>query len=381
MNKTRINLSLAHPSGKELQYISEVIDSNWITTTGPQIKQFEKELELFLHTEKPVVALNSGTSALHLALISLHVEPGDEIICQDITFVASVNPIRYVGAYPVLVDSEKETWNLSPELMEEVIIDRIKKTGKKPKAIIPVDLYGMPARLPEIIRIADKYDIPVLEDSAESLGAYILEGKEKKFCSTFGYCGLLSFNGNKIITTSGGGGLVCNDVAQAGYLRFLSGQAKDTTSYYSHSEIGYNYNMSNVCAAIGLAQMEVLQQHVDRRREINQLYRSELSLVPGLEFQNEPEGYFSNYWLTCVLFENAEICRAVRLFLEKENIESKPLWTPMHLQPIYNEATYYGSHFGEQIFARGLCLPSSSILTNEDIIRVCESIKKCLKIK
>jgi dTDP-4-amino-4,6-dideoxygalactose transaminase len=262
--------------------------------------------------------------------------------------------------------------------MEEAIVDRIKKTGKPPKAIVSVDLYGMPAALPEICRIADQYGIPVLEDAAEALGAYILVEGKKKYCSTFGHCGYLSFNGNKIITTSGGGALVCKDETQADQIRFLSGQAKDPAPYYQHSQVGYNYNLSNLCAAVGLAQMEVLQEHVDRRREIHFLYRSELSSIPGLEFQNESPHSFSNYWLTCILLENYAIRESVRKSLELENIESRPLWKPMHLQPVFEEFPYYGTIFGESIFERGLCLPSGSILHNDDILNVCETIKKCL---
>ena len=294
MERTKIYLSLAHPSGKEKQYVSEAIDSNWLTTAGPHITRFEKALESYLDTRKPAVLLNSGTSALHLALIDLGIESGDEIICQDLTFVASVNPIKYMRANPVFVDSEKDTWNLSPDFLEEAIVNRVKKTGRKPKAIITVDLYGMPSRLPEIEQIAAHYEIPLIEDAAEALGAYVETAGQRKFCSTFGDCGYLSFNGNKVITASSGGALICRDEAQAGRVRFLSGQAKDSAPHYQHSQVGYNYNLSNICAAIGLAQMEVLQKYIDRRREIHFLYRSELATFPELEFQNEPQHYFSN---------------------------------------------------------------------------------------
>ena len=379
MEKPQIYLSIAHPSGKEIQYLSEAIDSNWITTTGPQIVRFEKALESYLDTPRPVVTLNSGTSALHLALIDLGIEPGDEIICQDLTFVATINPVKYVRAIPILVDSEKDTWNISPDLLEEAIIDRIKKTGKKPKAIIAVDLYGMPARLPEITQIAANYEIPLIEDAAESLGSYIEINKEKKFCSTFGDCGYLSFNGNKIITASTGGALICRDEAQAAHIRFLSGQAKDSAPHYQHSQLGYNYNLSNICAAVGLAQMEVLQKHVDRRREIHFCYRTELAMCQELKFQHERADYFSNYWLTCILFPREDLRDAVKRHLEMNRIESRPIWKPMHLQPLYEDLPYYGTKFGEDLFRRGLCLPSSSILGDDDIINIAALINNYLK--
>jgi len=372
-----IYLSIAHPSGKEKQYISEAIDSNWITTAGPQIVRFEKVLESYLDTSKPVVALSSGTAALHLALIESGIEPGDEIICQDLTFIATINPVKYVRAIPVLVDSEKDTWNISPDLLEEAITDRMKKTGKKPKAIIAVDLYGMPSRLPEIMQIAARYGIPLIEDAAESLGSYIKIDNQKKYCATFGDCGYLSFNGNKVITASTGGALICRDEAQAAQIRFLSGQAKDPAPHYQHSQLGYNYNLSNICAAIGLAQMEVLQTYVDRRREINFLYRSEWSMFPELEFQNEPTDYFSNYWLTCVLFPSETLRDKVKKHLEMNGIESRPVWKPMHLQPLYKDSPCYGTNFGEHLFTKGLCLPSSSILKDDDIINISKRIKEC----
>jgi dTDP-4-amino-4,6-dideoxygalactose transaminase len=376
--KYNIYLSIAHPSGNEKQYISEAIDSNWITTVGPQIDRFEKALELYLDTPKSVVTLSSGTAALHLALIDLGIEPGDEIICQDLTFVATVNPVKYMRANPILVDSEKDTWNISPDLLEEAIVDRIKKTGKKPKAIIAVDLYGMPARLPEITQIAANYEIPLIEDAAESLGSCIIINNQKKFCSTFGDCGYLSFNGNKIITASTGGALICRDETQATCIRFLSGQAKDSAPHYQHSQLGYNYNLSNICAAVGLAQMEVLQKYVDRRREIHFCYRSELAMHPELEFQTEPPLYFSNYWLTCVLFPNETLRDTVKKHLEINRIESRPVWKPMHLQPLYENSPYYGVKFGELLFTRGLCLPSSSILKDEGIKHIAALITDCL---
>ena len=377
MTESQIYLSIAHPSGKEKQYISEAIDSNWITTAGPQITLFEKSLESYLDTRKPVVALSSGTAALHLALIELGIESDDEIICQDLTFVATINPVKYVNAIPILVDSEKDTWNISPEFLEEAITDRIKKTSKKPKAIIAVDLFGMPARLPEIMQIADNYEIPLIEDAAEALGSYIIVDNKKKFCSTFGDNGYFSFNGNKIITASTGGALICRNDEQAANIRFLSGQAKDPAPHYQHSQLGYNYNLSNICAALGLAQMEVLQEHVDRRREINLLYRSGLAEYPDIEFQNEPDDYFSNYWLTCILFPSETIRDAVKKHLEMNRIESRPIWKPMHLQPLYKDSPYYGTKFGEHLFTRGLCLPSSSFLTDDNIMNISNLIKDC----
>jgi len=381
MGKTKIYLSIAQPSGKEKQYISEAIDSNWITTAGPQIIRFEKSLEIYLETSRPVVVLSSGTAALHLALIDLGIEPDDEIICQDLTFIATINPVKYLRANPVLVDSEKDTWNISPDLLEETIKDRLKRTGKKPKAIIVVDLYGMPARLPEITRIAAEYEIPVIEDAAEALGSFITINNQKQFCSTFGICGYLSFNGNKIITASTGGALICRDQAQADRIRFLSGQAKDTAPHYQHSQLGYNYNLSNICAAIGLAQMEVLQQYVERRRKIHTLYRSQLAMHSEIKFQNEPTDFFSNYWLTCVLFPNESIREAVKKHLEINGIESRPLWKPMHLQPLYKDAPYYGTKFGESLFSKGLCLPSSSILNDDEVIHIAALIKECIEKK
>jgi len=375
----KIYLSIAHPSGKEIQYISEAIDSNWMTTVGPQIVRFEKKLESYLRTDKPVVSLNSGTAALHLALIELGIKPGDEIICQDLTFVATINPVKYVGAIPVLVDSEKDTWNINPDLLEEAIKDRIKETGKKPKAIIVVDLYGMPARLPEVMKIAANYEIPLIEDAAEALGSHILVGNQKEFCSTFGDCGYLSFNGNKIITASTGGALICRNDKQAANIRFLSGQAKDSAPHYQHSQLGYNYNLSNICAALGLAQMDVLQQYVDRRREINSMYRSELAMFPELEFQNEPDNYFSNYWLTCILFPNEVIRDSVKKHLEINGVESRPVWKPMHLQPLYKDSSFYGTKFGENLFMRGLCFTSSSILKDNDIAYTADLVKDYLK--
>lgn len=380
MTKPRIHLSIAHPTGKEEQFISEALKSNWITTQGPQVVQFEKELKAYLGIDNPIVLVNSGTAAIHLGLIELGVQPGDDVICQDLTFVASVNPVQYLGANPIFVDSEKDTWNISPEFLETAIVERIKKTGKTPKAIVPVNLYGMPALWPEILQIAEKYSIPVLEDAAEALGSHILINGEKKFCSTLGYTGVISFNGNKVITTAGGGALVCPNEEFAQHIRHIASQARDKVPFYQHSELGYNYNLSNISAALGIAQIENLQKYVDRRRKIHFLYRSELSVVPGIEFQNEREGTFSNYWLTCILFESYETREAVRKYLEAKNIESRPLWNPMHLQPFYKDYAFFGTNVGESLFQRGLCLPSGSILDDEDVLRVCSLIKKCLNI-
>ncbi len=378
MEKYWIHLSKACITGKEKELIADAIDSGWMTTLGPQVDEFEKQLALAIRTTHPVVALNSGTAAIHLGLKQLGVGPGDEVICQDLTFVASVNPVRYLGADPVLIDSESDTWNMSPLLLKEAIEDRFRKTGKYPKAIIPVDLYGMPANMKEINKIAQKYKIPVLEDAAEALGAYVynLNGK-KDYCGTLGKYSCLSFNGNKIITTTGGGALVCPDNLDAGRIRFFATQARDEAPYYQHSQMGYNYRLSNVCAAIGLAQLDVLQVFVNRRRSIHFLYKKELQGT-GLRFQDEPQGFCSNYWLTCVLFKDSETREKVRIYLENNGIESRPVWKPMHLQPLYEHVPFYGDKCSESLFDKGLCLPSGAYLTDEEIKKVCHLMKESL---
>ena len=372
----RIWLSLAHMGGKEQDFIQEAFDTNWVVPLGPNVDGFEKELENYLGEDKHIVALSAGTAAIHLGLVQLGVTQGDEVICQSFTFSASANPIAYQGAKPVFVGSEPETWNMSPRLLREAIEDRIAKTGKKPKAIIPVHLYGMPARMDAILTIADEYGIPVLEDAAEALGA---EYKGQK-CGTFGEFACLSFNGNKMITTSGGGALVCRTEKEAKRTKFFATQARDNAPHYQHSHIGYNYRMSNICAGIGRGQMYVLEEHIARRREINRLYRLLLQDVPGIAFHTNPdEDFESNYWLTCIVVnpDEAGFTREdLRLRMERENIETRPLWKPMHLQPVFACCPYYGDNTEGRLFDDGLCLPSGPILTDEDIQRVVDVIKK-----
>ena len=344
-----------------------------LTPTGPNVNAFEKALRDFLieNGEKQVVALSAGTAALHLGLILLGVGEGDEVICQSFTFSASANPIAYQRATPVFVDSEKDTWNMDPVLLEEAIKDRLEKTGRLPKVIIPVHLYGMPGKLDEILEVAKRYDIPVLEDSAEALGS---EYKGQK-CGTFGEFGALSFNGNKIITTSGGGALVCPSEERAKRALFYATQAREQAPHYQHEKIGYNYRMSNICAGIGRGQMFVLEDHVARRREIHDLYVKLLGGVKGVKVMCQPEGgdFDSNYWLTCITVEPMEAGftrEDVRLALDADNIESRPLWKPMHLQPVFKDAPFYGNGTSERLFEIGLCLPSGPMLTDEDIERV-----------
>lgn len=383
MNKNRIWLSLAHMGGQEQRFIQEAFDTNWVVPLGPNVDGFEKDLEQFLGKTKHVVALSAGTAAIHLALIQLGVEPGDEVICQSFTFSASANPIKYLGADPVFVDSEPKTWNMSPELLRVAIEDRITKTGKKPKAIIPVHLYGMPAKMDEIMAIANEHGIPVLEDAAEALGT---EFKGQK-CGTFGEFACLSFNGNKMITTSGGGALVCSTKKEADFTKHLATQARDQAPHYQHSRIGYNYRLSNICAGIGRGQMMVLDEHVEARRSINRKYRELLTEIPGLSFQSNPSSDFnSNMWLTCIVVDPAIAGftrEELRLAMEQENIETRPLWKPMHLQPVFANAPFYGdeSSVSENLFDRGLCLPSHPNLTDEDLKRVVNIITKLSTIE
>ena len=375
--KSRIWLSLAHMSGREQEFIQEAFDTNWVVPLGPNVNAFEKSLRDFLieNEEMRVVALSAGTAALHLGLILLGVQPGDEVICQSFTFAASANPIAYLEATPVFVDSEKETWNMDPVLLEEAIKDRLEKTGKLPKAIIPVHLYGMPVKMDEVMEVANRYGIPVLEDSAEALGS---EYKGRK-CGTFGEYGVLSFNGNKMITTSGGGALICPNEEKAKRALFYATQAREQAPHYQHEKIGYNYRMSNICAGIGRGQMFVLDEHVARRRAIHDLYMTLLAGVKGVKVMCQPEGegFNSNYWLTCITVEPEEAGftrEDVRLALDEENIESRPLWKPMHLQPVFKDAPYYGNGTSERLFEIGLCLPSGPTLTDEDVKRVVKVI-------
>lgn len=382
--KDRIWLSLAHMGGREQEFIQEAFDTNWVVPLGPNVNAFEKSLRDFLIENKAidsegkrVVALSAGTAALHLGLILLGVGEGDEVICQSFTFSASANPIAYQGATPVFVDSEKDTWNMDPVLLEEAIKDRLVKTGRLPKAIIPVHLYGMPGKLDEILEIAGRYNIPVLEDSAEALGS---EYKGRK-CGTFGEYAALSFNGNKIITTSGGGALVCPNEERARRALFYATQAREQAPHYQHEKIGYNYRMSNICAGIGRGQMFVLKEHVARRREIHDLYVELLDGIKGVKVMCQPEGegFNSNYWLTCITVEPEEAGftrEDVRLALDEDNIESRPLWKPMHLQPVFKEAPFYGNGTSERLFEIGLCLPSGPTLTNEDVGRVVQVVRR-----
>ena len=384
--KSRIWLSLAHMGGREQEFIQEAFDTNWVVPLGPNVNAFEEFLQEFLtgdkKKDKRVVALSAGTAALHLGLILLGVGEGDEVICQSFTFSASANPIAYQGATPVFVDSEGDTWNMDPELLEVAIKDRLEKTGRLPKAIIPVHLYGMPGRMDEIMEVANRYGIPVLEDSAEALGS---EYKGRK-CGTFGEFAALSFNGNKMITTSGGGALVCPCEERAKRALFYATQAREQAPHYQHEKIGYNYRMSNICAGIGRGQMFVLEEHVARRREIHDLYVRLLDGVKGVKVMCQPEGgdFNSNYWLTCITVEPevAGFTREdVRLALDADNIESRPLWKPMHLQPVFKNAPFYGNGTSERLFEIGLCLPSGPTLTNQDVERVVQVVKQLADFK
>jgi dTDP-4-amino-4,6-dideoxygalactose transaminase len=374
----KIWLSSPHMGGGEQKFVQEAFDTNWVAPLGPNVNGFEKDLEKYVASDVHVAALSSGTAALHLALIMLGVGAGDEVICQSMTFSASANPIAYLGATPVFVDSEQDTWNMSPEFLENAITDRLNK-GKKPKAIIPVHLYGMPAKMDEINAIANRYDIPVLEDAAEALGSHIND----VMCGAFGKMACLSFNGNKIITTSGGGALVSQQVEFKDKAVFLATQARDSAPHYQHSHIGYNYRMSNIVAGIGRGQMEVLDKHIQRRRENFQYYINELSNFENIAFLEEPKGYFSNRWLSCITVKpsNGFDREIIRLALDAENIESRPLWKPMHLQPIFSQSPFYGDGTAEKLFNEGLCLPSGSNLINKDLERVVSAIKVALGAK
>lgn len=367
--KSKIWLSSPHMGGKEKGYVQEAFDTNWVAPLGPNVNGLEADIANYLGNEVSVAALSSGTAALHLGLILLGVQPGDEVICQSMTFSASANPIKYLGATPVFVDSEKDTWNMSPYWLEEAIKDRMAK-GKKPKAIIPVHLYGMPVNMPAIMEIARRYEIPVLEDAAEALGSSI-NGQR---CGTFGDIAVLSFNGNKIITTSGGGALVSGNKKWVEHATFLATQARDAAPHYQHSEVGYNYRMSNICAGIGRGQMEVLAQRVSERRQMFSFYQEYFNDKKGIRLLAEPEGYFSNRWLSTILI-NPEVAKGLNRELlwaafDKENIESRPLWKPMHLQPVFSGTPFYGDGTSEFLFAHGLCLPSGSNTTEDDKQRI-----------
>jgi len=413
MTQKRILLCLAHMSGHEMKFIQEAFDTNWVVPLGPNVNGFEKDLEQYVGQNKRVVALSAGTAAVHLALIACGVGPGDEVIVQTFTFCASSHPITYLGATPVFVDSESETWNMSPELLEETIKDRIAKTGRKPKAIIPVYLYGMPGRIEELLDVASRYDIPVIEDAAEGFGSRY----NGQMVGTFGRFGVLSFNGNKMITTSGGGALVCPDEESYNRIMYFATQARESYPYYQHTEIGYNYRMSNICAGIGRGQMIILDEHIKHHQHIAELYREAFKQVDGIEFHDNPDVKMSsNFWLNTITIapdvkvkgqENAyktivkgavggaagvvhqaltahtdcepnDNVEAMRVCLDANNIESRPLWKPMHKQPVYKDAPAYINGVSESLFRQGLCLPSGPMVTDDDVARIVSTIKDSL---
>jgi len=376
MNNPKIWLSSPHIGGTEQNYIQEAFDANWVAPLGPNVNGLEQDLESYLGNQVQVGALSSGTAAIHLGLILLGVQAGDLVLCQSMTFSASANPILYQGATPIFIDSEKETWNLCPVALETSIKDCVAK-GKTPKAIIAVHLYGVPYQIEAVRTVADKYKIPILEDSAEALGSSYKGQK----CGSFGDIGVLSFNGNKIITTSGGGAIVTKTAAQKDKAIFYATQSRDNAPHYQHSEIGYNYRMSNICAGIGRGQMEVLDEHVTLRRQMHDFYVKLFESIEGVDVFSTPnDDYFANYWLSAITINEIKtkgITReTLRLALEAENIESRPLWKPMHLQPIFSNYPYYGTQVAETLFETGLCLPSGSNLTDNDRKRIAEVVKK-----
>ena len=410
----RIYLCLAHMSGAEMKYIQEAFDTNWVVPLGPNVNAFEEELKAFVGQDREVVALSAGTAAVHLALIACGVGPGDEVLVQSFTFCASSNPIRYLGATPVFVDSEPDSWNMDPQLLEQAIDDRISKTGRKPKAIIPVYLYGMPGRIDEIVAIGEKYGIPVIEDAAEGLGSRF----DGRVCGTFGRFGVLSFNGNKMITTSGGGALICPDAETKKEIMFYATQAREAYPYYQHEKIGYNYRMSNICAGIGRGQMTVLDEHIAHHRHVHDLYRELLDGVDGITLHSNPSGrYDSNYWLNTVTLdpdlkvrgeENAYKAavqgavggaagvtheavsvhtdcepntnvEAMRMGLDAAGIESRPLWKPMHRQPVFADCPAYLNGVSESLFKVGLCLPSGPCVSDDDVRYIVSELLKLRK--
>lgn len=413
MSQKRIYLCLAHMSGNEQRFIQEAFDTNWVVPLGPNVNGFEEDLKNFVDQNKEVVALASGTSAVHLALIACGVGPGDEVLVQSFTFCASSHPITYLGATPVFVDSERDTWNMDPVLLEEAIKDRIAKTGRKPKAIIPVYLYGMPAKIDEIMAVAEKYGIPVIEDAAEGFGSKF----DGQVCGTFGKYGVLSFNGNKMITTSGGGALICPDTEAKKEIMFYATQAREGYPYYQHEKIGYNYRMSNICAGIGRGQMTVADEHIAHHKHLYELYKELFKDVEGIELHENPsERYDSNFWLNTITVDpsvrvkgeenaykaaiqgavggaagvthessslhtdcepNANI-EAMRMGLDALGIEARPLWKPMHKQPIYKNAPAYVNGVSEELFKIGMCLPSGPCVTDEDAKYIVESIKSLI---
>ena len=408
--RERIYLCLAHMSGQEQKFIKEAFDTNWVVPLGPNVNGFEDDLKAFVGEDKEVVALASGTAAVHLALLACGVGPGDEVIVQTFTFCASSHPVTYLGAKPVFVDSEPDSWNMDPGLLEEAIKDRISRTGKKPKAIVPVYLYGMPTRIDEIMSIADRYGIPVVEDAAEGFGSRF----DGRVCGTFGRYGVLSFNGNKMITTSGGGALICPDADAKREIMYYATQAREAYPYYQHSHIGYNYRMSNICAGIGRGQMTVLEDHIAHHRHVCALYRELLENVDGISVHVNPSGrYDSNYWLNTIIIDpdlhvkgeehaygkpihgavggaagvthaaatlhtdcepNRNV-EALRLALDAAGVESRPLWKPMHRQPVYADNPAYVNGVSEALFAKGMCLPSGPYVTDDDVRYIVEQIR------
>ena len=379
MRNRRIYLCLARMSGEEQRYVEEAFATDWVAPLGPNVDAFEKELERYVGDNRHIAALSSGTAAVHLGLLLLGVGRGDDVICQSWTFAASANPVVYLGATPVFVDSETDTWNISPELLETAICDRIRITGRKPKAIVIVDMYGMPAKMDEIAEIARRYEIPVLEDAAEAMGSRY----DGRVCGTFGEYGVLSFNGNKMITTSGGGALVCPSEEMKKRTLFYATQAREPFPYYQHEVIGYNYRMSNICAGIGRGQMTVLDEHIAHHRRLAKLYAELFADTEGVEVHLNPsEKFDSNYWLNTILIDGAKSgtdCDTVRLHLESCNIESRPLWKPMHLQPVYKDAPRYVNGVSERLFPQGLCLPSGPRVSEEDVREIVNEIKRCIK--
>lgn len=414
MERKRIYLCLAHMSGKEQDFINEAFETNWVVPLGPNVNGFEEDLKQFVGQNKEVVALSAGTAAVHLALLNCGVGLGDEVIVQSFTFCASSHPITYLGATPVFVDSEKDTWNMDPQLLKEAIDDRIAKTGKKPKAIVPVYLYGMPAKMDEIMEVANEYNIPVIEDAAEGFGSKF----NGQICGTFGKYGVLSFNGNKMITTSGGGALICEDAEAKKEIMFYATQAREAYPYYQHEHIGYNYRLSNICAGIGRGQMTVAEDHIAHHKHIMELYREAFKDVKGVTLhQNPSERYESNFWLNTILldedlhvegeehaYETAiqgavggaagvthaanslhtacepnKNVEAMRMGLDAVGIESRPLWKPMHKQPVYAENPAYLNGVSEQLFKQGLCLPSGPMVTDEDVQYIVSQILKLIE--
>ena len=413
MERKRVYLCLAHMSGNEMAYIKEAFDTNWVVPLGPNVNGFEKDLEQFVGEGKRVVALCSGTSAVHLSLIACGVGEGDEVMVQSFTFCASSNPVKYLGATPVFVDSERDTWNMDPQLLDEAIADRVAKTGRKPKAIIVVYLYGMPAKISELLAVADKWDIPIIEDAAEGFGSRY----KGQVCGTFGKYGVLSFNGNKMITTSGGGALICPDDQAWNNIMFLATQARESYPYYQHEQIGYNYRLSNVCAGIGRGQMTVVNDHIAHHRHVHDLYKKLLADVNGITVHdNANSDIDSNFWLCTILLDEhlqvegdeavyAEVVNgavggaagvthaaksvhtqlepnrnveAMRIALDKANVESRPLWKPMHCQPVYSDCPCYVNGVSESLFKCGLCLPSGPCVSDEDVTYIVDVIKRAI---